>query len=394
MPEAQRRNTLKTVLSGAGYKEGEKISVGASRKGRIWSHHRGRVDQLAAWCNKIGAKLLDEKINTDEVLKGTLEAQTVSKRPEKMPISIDWPETIYTCPEGFWSFLIGEQMYQLSELSLEIVSSSVDGKLRFAIASETEQIELELRLIEVEEIPNYRFVNLGDRNIQIRRGERAEGNNVTDFFYNDPPVIWFSDGSSLEGNQYVELKNTYPPYDVNKIEAWDWTDIDIEIKEPQGVEKDPNSVQAKAIRELKVRNYHVIVDDHGKGEAADIVAIRLDGDTAAPSCIDVEFYHCKKSLEPTPGSRIDDLYDVCGQAQKSIIWMSSPEKKTDLFTHLLRRESLRQRAGTSSRYETGDEELLLTIREMSRLCPVSLKIYILSNPASQKTKPHATNWNL
>jgi hypothetical protein len=63
--------------------------------------------------------------------------------------------------------------------------------------------------------------------------------------------------------------------------------------------------------------------------------------------------------------------------------MSSPEKRTDLFTHLLRREASRQEAGTSSRYEVGEEELLQTIREMSRLCPMSLKIYIVQPGVSR-----------
>jgi hypothetical protein len=57
--------------------------------------------------------------------------------------------------------------------------------------------------------------------------------------------------------------------------------------------------------------------------------------------------------------------------------MSSHEKRMDLFTHLLRREARRQEAGTASRYEKGDGELLLTIREMSGLCPVSLKIHLV-----------------
>jgi hypothetical protein len=127
----------------------------------------------------------------------------------------------------------------------------------------------------------------------------------------------------------------------------------------------------------------MIVDDDGKGEAADIVTIRLVGDIAAPSRIDVEFYHCKYSQEATPGRRIEDLYEVCGQAQKSICWMSSPEKRTDLFTHLLRREARRQDGSTSSRYEVGDGDLLQTIREMSRLCPVSLTIYIVQPGVSK-----------
>ncbi|OGP59816.1 MAG: hypothetical protein A2162_01495 [Deltaproteobacteria bacterium RBG_13_52_11b] len=387
LTDAQLQHTRKSVLSGSGYEDGEKATVGASCKGRIWSHRRDRVDQLAIWCKKIGAKLLDTTIDLNEVLKGTLAAQIVRGRPTKMPISVDWPEEMYRVPDTQWSVVIGEQEYQLSELSLEIVSPNLNGALRFAIASETERAELELELFDSEEIPNYRFVVRGERRIQVRRRWRAEAENATDFFYNDPPVIWFSDGSALEGNQYVELKTAYPPYDAAKIQAWDWTGVDIQ-KESQGERKEPDSVQARVIRELRTRDYQMIVDDDSKGEAADIVAIRLVGDAAEPSNIDVEFYHCKYSQEATPGQRIKDLYEVCGQAQKSIFWMSSLEKRTDLFTHLLRREARRQEAGTSSRFEVGDGELLQTIREMSQLCHVSLKIYIVQPGVSKANATH------
>jgi hypothetical protein len=241
---------------------------------------------------------------------------------------------------------------------------------------------LELELFEDGDIPNYRFMVCGERRVQVRRGERASAEDATSFFYHDPPMIWFSDGSALEGNQYVELKGAYPPYDTSKIQAWDWVGVNIR-KESQGTRKEADSIQARVIQGLRARDYHMIVDDDGKGEAADIVTIRLIGDIAAPSRIDVEFYHCKYSQQATPGQRIEDLYEVCGQAQKSICWMSSPEKRTDLFTHLLRREARRQEASTSSRYEVGDGDLLQTIREMSRLCPVSLKIYIVQPGVSK-----------
>lgn len=185
----------------------------------------------------------------------------------------------------------------------------------------------------------------------------------------------------------MELKIVRPPYDAAKIQAWNWTGINIR-KESQGKGKEQDSIQARVIRELKTRDYHMIVDDDGTGEAADIVTIRLVGDTAAPSRIAVEFYHCKYSQAATSGQRIEDLYEVCGQAQKSIAWMSSPEKRTDLFTHLLRREARRQEVGASSRYEIGDVELLQTIREMSHLCPVSLKIYIVQPGVSKANVTH------
>jgi superfamily II DNA or RNA helicase len=376
-----RSRARKSVLSGSGYEGGKKVTVGASRKGRIWSHRRDRVDQLAAWCKMIGTKLLDSAIDPDEVLKGTLDVKTVVERPAKMPIGIDWPEEMYKSPEAIWSLQIGGKEWLLSELSIELVAPALDGPFRFVVASEAAQAELELELFEDDEVPNYRFVVRGDYKVQVRRGG-AEAENIVDFFYGDPPVVWFADGSSLEGNQYVELRNVHPPYDAARIQEWDWRGVNIK-KESQGVDKDASSIQARVIREIKRRGYAVIVDDDGKGEVADIVAIRLEGDPSAPSSIDLEFYHCKYSQRSTPGQRIKDLYEVCGQAQKSISWMSSPEKRTDIFTHLMRREAHRQETGTTTRFEAGDGELLITIREMSRLFPVTLKIFIVQPGVSK-----------
>jgi hypothetical protein len=293
-----------------------------------------------------------------------------------MPIAVDWPEEMYTTPESLWSLVIGPNIYPISELDLELLTPSVDGPLRFRILAEEESAELELEFFEDEAGPNYRFVVQVGANVRVRRGERAEADDAAEFFYDNPPMIWFHDGSALEGNDFIPLKTTHPPYDAARILDWDWQGIDIR-KESQGEDKAIDSIQARVIRTLMNSDYHMIIDDDGKGEAADVVTIKLIGDVAAPSSIDVEFYHCKYSHGNAAGRRVADLYEVCGQAQKSIAWMSSHEKRTDLFTHLLRREARRQEAEGISRYERGDGELLLTIREMSRLCPVTLKIYIV-----------------
>lgn len=384
LTDAQRQRARKSVLSGSGYEDGSKTTVGASRKGRIWSQRRGRLDQWVAWCKKIGDKLLDTQLGPDEVLRGTLDATRVVNRPHKIPIGIDWPERIYMDPESVWSINVGERQYQLGELSIELVSPDLDSPLRFRIATENDAVEVELVLYEDHDGPNYRFGLLDERQVLIRRGQRADAVNIAHFFYNDPPMIWFFDGSAIEGNQYTELKRQYAPYDVRKVQAWDWAGVDIR-KESQGPNKEADSIQARVIRELRGRDYHAIFDDDGKGEAADIVAIRLIGEATAPSRIDVEFYHCKYSQEATPGQRVADLYEVCGQAQKSIFWMCLPEKRADLFAHLLRREARRQETGISSRHEVGDGELLQTIREMSHLCAMSLKIFVVQ-PGLSKSR--------
>ncbi|MDD9982358.1 MAG: DEAD/DEAH box helicase family protein [Gammaproteobacteria bacterium] len=373
--DLQRGRARKSVLSGTGYECGQRVAVGASQKGRIWSHKRGRVDELAAWCKRVGKKLLDEDVDPDEVLSGTLHARTITERPARMPIGADWPEEMYRAPESMWTLTIGEREYQLCEVDINTAAAFVDGPLRLGLTSDDAYAELELGLHQEGETPNYRFVVRDGAAVGLtRRGGRKTP--IEDFFYENPPVIWFADGSALEGNQYVELRTKQPPYDASKILALDWSGVNLR-KESQGVGRDADSIQAHMIRHLRKRPYTVIFDDDGKGEAADIVTIRLVGSQTAPESIEVEFYHCKYSQKSTAGRRIKDLYEVCGQAQRSVSWMSSPEKRIDIFTHLMRREALRESGGLSTRFETGDGELLRTIREMSRLCRVDLSIFVV-----------------
>ena len=148
---------------------------------------------------------------------------------------------------------------------------------------------------------------------------------LADFLYDDPPMIWFANGASLEGNTYTPLKTVYPPYPREKIVHWTWTGIDLRV-ESQGVEKRADSIQYRVIQELKARDYAIVFDDDGAGEAADIVAVKIE-DGARGRAIVVEFYHCKYSKQEA-GKRIKDLYEVCGQAQKSIQWMANEDKKT------------------------------------------------------------------
>jgi hypothetical protein len=157
VPDAHRSRTLKSVLSRTGYKGSEKVTVAASRKGRIWSHRRDRVDQLAPWCKEIGAKLLDETINPDQVLAETLESQTLLVRLAKMPIAVDWLEEIGTTLEGQWSILIGDEEFPLSEMSIGLISPRRDGALRIEVSSERKRGELELVFFEEGEVPNYAF---------------------------------------------------------------------------------------------------------------------------------------------------------------------------------------------------------------------------------------------
>src|SRR5699024_5552847 len=98
--------------------------------------------------------------------------------------------------------------------------------------------------------------------------------------------------------------------------------------ESQGIQKDKTSIQYQVIEKLKKEKYWMIFDDDGSNEIADVIAIMNDN-----KCIRIEFYHLKYSQEPTPGARIKDLYEVCGQVIKGCKWVGEFDLIIDRLKH-------------------------------------------------------------
>jgi superfamily II DNA or RNA helicase len=372
-----RGNAQKSVIAGVGFESGALTSIGASRKGRIWSHECDKLNDFVAWCRLIGGKLLDEAIDPDSVLSGTLIPERLSYRPKLMPIGVDWPESVYTEPEKNWIISIGGRDYLIAELGIKLINPATSGPLIVEIVGDDRRISLELKFVGGTENPDFQFQSISTTPATIRHGLRGEPKNLSDYLTEDAPVIWFADGSSLEGNQWVPLREPKPPFDKSKIIGWDWNGTNIQT-ESQGEDRTATSVQARVIRYLQTQaTYDVLFDDDSPGEAADIVAVKGVGGLKQPAEIKVDFFHCKFSRGANSGGRVEDLYELCGQAQTSIWWAGSPAKKSDLFTHLMRREQLRRDNGRATRFEIGSVEVLHTIREISRSLPVSIAITIV-----------------
>lgn len=96
---------------------------------------------------------------------------------------------------------------------------------------------------------------------------------------------------------------------------------------------------------LEDEQFDIVFDDDGAGEIADVVSIRMQEDL-----VTVTLSHCKYSTSEEPGARVKDLYEVCGQAQKSARWRDRPNR---MLGHMLRREKLRRDRGQPSRLEGG-----------------------------------------
>ena len=159
-----------------------------------------------------------------------------------------------------------------------------------------------------------------------------------------------------------------PPYDKKKLMPLDWSYTNLRV-ESQKKEKLKESIQYRAITEVRKEHWDVIVDDDGTGEIANIVAIRIGPDGLLKRLV-----HCKFSHGDTPGARVLDLYEVCGQAQKSVQWRRG-DLKPFFRTLDARAKKKHDRDGVSP-FEAGDVRKLYEIADKAVGLPRRMEIVI------------------
>jgi superfamily II DNA or RNA helicase len=385
LSQAQQQGKIKSNTFGRGFELGEKTTVGCSHRGRIWSYKiASDVSQWVEWCDSVGTKVLDPSISFDKtVLPYLLIPQEILSRPARVPLAVEWSDALLRRNETYVTIDIAGRSVPFFDVGLDVGSHSETGPLTFRVFTEHNSYE-------------YEAVFHGDKvdyrprqtDLQINLGKKRSL-LLSDFFQSEPPVFYFDSGGFLIYNRYCELTlANRQPYDAARIEAWDWTGIDIQV-ESQTEQKIETSIQYRLIQTLLSPAwqpaYDFILDDDSANEAADVVGIAVSGDE-----ILIHLFHCKFSSEPEPGSRVKDLYEVCGQAQRSARWRHDVEK---LLGNLLRRNAARIIAGGVSRFEKGTKEMLISLKNRSRLLKPRLSIFVVQ-PGLAKSQAKANQLEL
>jgi superfamily II DNA or RNA helicase len=380
------RNSEKSYVVGDGFEDGERTAIGASYKGRVWSlSGKGNILDFKRWCLEQGDKLTDEKIDGNLILKEALIPRTISKIPEDvMPFAIDWDSMLWANSEKHYTFrLQGAESYLYdTDISLREENPVVGNALFFNVYNQEKSVEFKLELFENkkndEKYPDFKVeqLTLGECFIQYGKKKVA----LASFFENNPPSVYFADGSCLCGIDYIELKTPPALYDKERLIAWDWSGVHKDV-ESQGIAPNlkSDSIQYKVIQELQKEDFDVIYDDDNAGEIADVVTLKLEDHT-----INIGLYHLKFAHGGSVTSQIVNFYEVCGQAQKSSNWKyKEPE---EMLGHLLRRERKKGKEGECLRYYKGDRDTLVKLLKLARKkIPVKYNIYIVQ-PGVSKAK--------
>lgn len=362
-------------LFGTGYEGGEKITIGCSNKGRVWTKLVKSIPEYCEWCDQTGIKLLDETIDTKNIFDFIQKPERISVFPEgKVPISIKWNDKFYFDPQ---TAIYGSNF--LIDFNIELIHYT-QNTVEFDIIAGSSISSYKLELDEDKNGRGYKYKLIKGNPIIV--DQRKESKDIIDLFFEYPPTIWFQDNSKMYNDLFFLFNYKSPIFDVDKIIPYNWDGIDI-TKESQKKTKREDSIQFRILEKLKNEpEYTVIFDDDDANEASDIIAMKSY--ESEHNKLIFELYHCKFSSKEEPGGRLKDLYEVCGQAQRSYHWRHNA---IELLNHMNRRNSTRIAQGNPSRYEKGGDDELLIIQNMllSNYCDIEFHIYVVQ-PGIEKNK--------
>lgn len=339
-----------------GYENGDRFDGGcSSRSGKIWSVGGGTIIEWQEWCKKVGEKVFNDALPDNEIIKDFLKPTKIESRYNSVALSVQWSENILKARESNVTIIIGATEYKLYEVDIEITNYSDSGDIHFRVFSENNETKYKIKYSSA----GCKYTKIEGEDLFVRRNSKPAV-KLEEYVAKDPIVIFYSDGSYSWNNFHVPTPALSNYFDLSKLQKIEWSGIN-KKKESMGKERRQDTVQYRTYEEI-ADDYDLIFDDDNSGEAADLVAIRKDDDNT----IRLRLVHCKFTKTRNKGSRVDDFYELCGQAQKSIRWKHNGFEY--MYEHMKRRNE-KWIAEGKSRFLKGDMATLNRLRKFARYAP-------------------------
>jgi superfamily II DNA or RNA helicase len=361
---AEQQTRSNTNIFVVGYANGERVTMGAAAKGRIWSQRAAdSILEWVRWCRELGPKLQDDSISLDAVLRSFVRPRPLEERPNLIPLAIDWPWQAYSGMGEATRLEADNQTALLIDVELRIAEHTDEGAIRFDVIGDGFELPYEVIVRDGRLI--HRAIDAEATLVH----ERVDPEPLTAYLDREGPIIWFESEVLIEGPELrLELEREQSPIALDQLVPLDWSDINIR-RESQGSDRDPSTVQARAARRLaELDDWGVVIDDDETGEIADLVALKQEHDRVV-----IHLVHCKYSSADDPGARLADLYELCGQAHRSA---HHRQDVAAMIKNLIRRERRRRDRGGRG-LMTGNDAALLQFEEDVRMYRPDMRVTIV-----------------
>ncbi|WP_421809452.1 DEAD/DEAH box helicase [Flagellimonas sp.] len=373
----------KKKIQGTAYSEGSKSYIGVSAKGRIWSRKRTYIPEMIEWAKEVSDDVLNDQLSTESVLKGVVIAKEIEELPKTKCFAVAWPEDFYSA-ESITIIENENTTFDLLDAELTI-KKQTDSELIFS-----------LRLSSFINDYSFKIQKKGDYQIKRVSGKKvslkikSSTKDFEDYLNNNPPLLFFVDGSQLDGGNFAQIHENEIQYDHDKIITDKFEGVNIK-KESEKLDRSvKESIQYYYINQLLKKDFDIVINDDNSGETADIVAIKVNDDKEN---IEIHLFHLKASKKDKPGCRVDDLMVVCGQAQKNIRWLDNRE---NFFKVLIARETRSLGTQKASRMRKGSlKDLEIIMSKLKTFYSSNIKVFCVqpgfSKAAYQSQIPEKQN---
>lgn len=355
-------------IAALGYESGNRVIWGCSqRKGKVWSPQKGgSITDWCEWVKRAWDKIFSSPPDPNNLTRNFLRPVPLLEPYGEYPISAQWGEYLLTAFEDKVEFHFGNDSAHLYSVDVRTDGKFDDGNVRLVFSTDNISSEYKLCIVGKTRPKGYAYELISGTEVYVKRGE-SDPLSLSEYMEIDPVMIQYADGSFSYNAHIVHVSQNIGLYERGEIVAFNWQGTDIK-KESMSYDRDQESIQWRWFSEIQ-EDYDVVINDDGKGESADLVALKILDD-----CIVLTLIHCKYSGSDESGARLKDLYEVCGQAQRCIRWKHL--NLSYLYHHIKRREE-QWRSRNYSRFLKGTLRDLAALKERSRTTPIRFNVVIV-----------------
>lgn len=325
----------------------ESITIGYSSASKVWSSEYRTIPDYVQWVEQLGEKITNSsiKVKTNTNFDYIPMAERLTEYPDKLFFA-DFADTTYSSPPIIRSRAKKDKGYRLTDFALSILKST---KTQVTILVTNNDFEMTLSC----DLQGRYSSKDNDLYTHIGTDELA----LTDYFNDNPVVFKTFDDAVISGFEIYRGNPDAISYDQNHIEAFDWESYNTDV----GLEFGSSSTDGRVSIQDTIEKWLVadgkntyILFDHGSGEIADYIAIQENDNQLI-----VRLFHAKKKSSAGYNSSVNDVYEVAGQAVKSITWLTTKGKFAD-------KVSYRHQAGHCKAVRGDFKECIRALRDSSK----------------------------
>lgn len=295
---------------------GKPVLLGLSSTSKMWTIKYIPIPELIEWCDALAVKIVNEahdkmKLPLGEVFEY---GQQVAAFPNLAPFAGEW---------HFDAFKNGRRVRLVDSNGVSTILPLQDLELRVAPKQSTtdqlvffagkDGIEVECDLV-LKPFPTFSVTPGQVCSLFVCHGQDETGDFAA-YLNGKPPVFYFEDMSSLaQKDVYVARKTDVVRFPDDRLECVDWKSARVDIQQEVTTSRAGHKSIHDYLKMALLPKFDVLIYDQGAGEIADFIGF---ANGATPRIV---LYHCKGSGTAKSGSRVNDLYEVCGQAIKSAHW--------------------------------------------------------------------------